>query len=54
MMGECWFNLRIGKLHIQIVIERKELRLSINDYHKWLARPFIKLYDAPWLKEGDE
>ena len=42
-MSDLIFNLRIGKLHIQISNSYK-LRLSINDFHKWFKVPFIKLY----------
>lgn len=42
-MSNLIFNLRIGKLHIQIT-DQKKIRLSINDYHNWLKWPFISLY----------
>jgi hypothetical protein len=45
-MSDLIFNLRIGKLHIQITT-RWEFRLSLNNYHRWLRWPFIELYEPP-------
>lgn len=42
-MSNFIFNLRIGKLHIQITNEYK-VRFAINDYHKWFKWPFIQLH----------
>ena len=43
-MTNLIFNLRIGKLHIQITKGWK-LRLSLNDYHRWIKWPFVQLYE---------
>jgi len=42
-MSDLIFNLRVGKLHIQITNDW-QLRFSLNDYHRWLKRPIITLY----------
>jgi hypothetical protein len=42
-MSNLIFNLRIGKLHIQVTREWR-LRLAINEYHRWLRWPIIKLH----------
>lgn len=43
-MTNLIFNLRIGKLHIQITTTRK-LELHINDYHTWTKWPIIERYE---------
>lgn len=42
-MSNLIFNLRIGKLHIQISTGWR-LSLKINNVHRWTARPIVKLY----------
>lgn len=42
-MSDLIFNLRIGKLHIQITDQRK-IRFPINDHHRWLRWPFVQLH----------
>jgi len=42
-MSNLIFNLRIGKLHIQITNEWR-VRLSINPVHRGLCWPIVKLY----------
>lgn len=42
-MSDLIFNLRIGKLHIQIN-NRWHIKLLLNDYHRWLRWPFFQLH----------
>ena len=42
-MSDLIFNLRIGKLHIQISDSFK-LKFKINNVHKWFSLPIIELY----------
>lgn len=42
-MSNLIFNLRIGKVHFQITNMWK-VSVSINDYHRWLRWPIVKLY----------
>ena len=42
-MSDLIFNLRIGKLHIQISDSYK-IVFVINDYHKWISIPFVEFY----------
>ena len=48
-MSDLIFNLRIGKLHIQITDQYK-FRFSLNDYHQWFRCPIVELYE--WRIEG--